>query len=53
MMNFTLPLALIAAVGSLGAGQSASAQPAPATETQPAIDRTMPAGIETATFALG
>jgi hypothetical protein len=52
-MNFTLPLALIAAIGSLGSGQTASAQPAPATETQPAIDRALPAKVETATFALG
>jgi hypothetical protein len=52
-MNFTLPLALIAAIGSLGAGQSACAQPTPATATQPAIDRALPAVIETATFALG
>jgi hypothetical protein len=52
MMN-RMDIALVAMLGTLGAGQSAAAPVTPANVGMPAIDAAAPAKTETATFALG
>jgi hypothetical protein len=52
-MSFMLPLALLAAVGAVAGTQPAGDRPKPDVPDRPAIDRGLPAEIETATFALG